>query len=195
MTGIDLIGINFKETKTKGRLIESWGNWITDHTFLMLPIGATFIIGAKANTYWSNSSINHTKEVIFFALFILSILITLYTIVKIYLNKRFISIKTNLSKKESRQCINDLIEQQGWISLKNNQDYAVAGYPKVFITGQEIIILFREREVLVNIRLAAGIKGRFPFSFGRNKRTLEKIEQKVKIPSITTQNRQLHRQS
>jgi hypothetical protein len=186
MTGIDLIGINFKETKIKGRLIEDWRNCITDYAFLMLPIGASFVIGAKANTYWSHSSIDSTKGVIFLGLFLLSILLTLYTIVKIYLNKRFVAIKTNLTKKENRQRINDLIMEQGWVSLKNNQDYVVAGNPKVFVTGQEIIILFREREVLVNIRLASGIKGRFPFSFGRNKRTLEKIVQKIKTPSNTT---------
>jgi hypothetical protein len=182
MTEVDITGVDLKKTTSQRRLVENKGNWIIDHVVLALPLSVTFVLGTVAVDYWEKP---HTQDqsVIFSGLFALSVLFTIYTAVKIQLNKEFIAMKTHHPKKESRQRVGELIHEEGWTTLRNNQDYAMVAIPGRYLPAQELIILFREEEVLVNIRLASGIRGRLPFSFGRNKRVIKKIEQRIKTPS------------
>jgi len=181
MTELDLVGIDLKKTKLYGRLVESVGNWTMDYAVLVLPISITFVLlGTVTHESWTTTA---NRGVILLSLFVLSALFTVYTAIRIQLNRRFLPIPTNLSKKDSRQRITDLIREEGWLPLRNNQDYIVATVADKHVPNQEVIILFREAEVLVNIRLASGMRGRFPFSFGRNKRLIQRIEQRIKTPS------------
>jgi len=184
MTELDLVGIDLKKTKLSGRLVESVGNWITDYVVLVLPISITFVLGTVADDSQNTTS---NRGVILLGLFVLSALFTIYTAIRIQLNRRFLPIPSNMSKKDSRQRIADLIREEGWSPLRNNQDYIVASVANKFLPNQEVIVHFRETEVLVNVRLTSGIRGRWPFSFGRNKRLIMRMRQRIKTPSNTKQ--------
>ncbi len=51
MTEVDIAGIDLKETKSQGRLVENKGNWIIDYAVIVLPLSITFVLGTVAADY------------------------------------------------------------------------------------------------------------------------------------------------
>jgi hypothetical protein len=191
LDGIEnMIDIDFRKTKQAGKIVATRQYWLIDNILLVMLAMLSTGFGLKVYVAEVKFQTGDIEKMVFWGLFFVSTALAFHTGRKIKSNRKLALIKTQLSKKTARMLIDRIVKDEGWMSLRSNGDFMIAKTRSKWLAAQEIVILPEEEQIRINVRLEPGPKGRFPFSFGRNKRLIKKIEQRLKTPSDTKQSDQ-----
>ena len=173
--------LNLKATKETGKLVEHGGTKMDDYALLIPVLPITIALGTKVYVSEFVFLTPETEKLVFLGLFTLSLLFSIFSIYKIKGIRDLSSFQTDQSKKEKRKAMKCLAEEQGWKIYVDNQEYFRAGTKPGILASKDIIVIYDTYGILVNVRLQQGLRGRFPFTFGK-KKILGLIEKRIKTP-------------
>jgi hypothetical protein len=171
--------LDIKETIATGYINAKENQALFEYAILIPLIFVVAVFGVKLYVGATKYYASEEEQLIFLVLFLLSFGLSIYSIFKIRFNKKLSLIKTNMTKLKNKEIIDKIGKDFGWNIVRSNQNYFIANTPSKMIVGQEVTAILKEKELLVNVRLTMGMRGRFPFSLGRNRRLLKQIETQI----------------
>lgn len=114
-------------------------------------------------------------------IFIIGLLILIYTIYSKITERNLKFIETKLSKENNEKLIIDISLMSNWKKLSNKSYYHSFFFPFVkFHYGFKLILIPIDKGILINLRNRGTVQGRMPYSFGVETFKQIRIEQKIK---------------
>jgi hypothetical protein len=174
-----LTEINLKETKATGSVKAKDNQTLYDYALMIPLLCLVVLFGVKVYLGVTKFFVTEKEQLIFSGLLISSLTLSLYTLFKIKHSKKLKPIRTDLTKKDNQTLIENVLNEINLSILRSNQQYIIAATPSGVLVGQEVTVILEQGEVWVNVRSTVGMKGRFPFSFGKSEQILNHIRTEI----------------
>ncbi|SFB33388.1 hypothetical protein [Algoriphagus aquimarinus] len=170
--------INLTASKETGYLVERGESKLLEYVLMYALIAIAFVLGVKVYVGEFKYETGPTEKTLFIVLFVLVLLLTALSLYQIKLTKKLIFIGYTHTKEEARKALRNLAKEQRWKINYDNQEYFKAFTKSGVVAGKEITIIYATNGVYTNVRLEYGLRGRFPFTFGKRE-TLELLKKRI----------------
>ena len=174
--------IDFKKTIETGFLKAKENQTLYDYA-IMIPLLCLVVLfvlfGVKVYLGEIKYFATKKEQLLFTGLFLGYLTLSVYIWFRIENSKKLKSIRTELTKKANQTLIENVLNEIGLTILKRSQHYIIATTLSSVLVGQEVTVILEQGEVWVNVRPSVGMRGRFPFSFGKSQQVLNQIENKI----------------
>ena len=172
--------LDIKATIETGYLQETESSVSREYVLLLVTPVVSFVLGLLVfnqgnfrykvgEGWWTFTAI----------LFFLSLVFNIITFFKIKSVNKLVIIDTVDIKETTRKKIKSLIHQQNWITITDNRDLIIAETRSKISHGCEITLILKKGLVAINVRRKEGFRGRIPFTFGKRRKILKLLREKL----------------
>jgi hypothetical protein len=171
--------IDLKETTETGLVKAKEIQTLYDYAIMIPLLCLIVLFGVKVYLGATKFFATKDEQLLFSGLLLGTLALSLYTWFRIKHSKRLKPIRTDLTKKANQSLIENVLTEIEFNILISNQQYIIATTHSNLLVGQEVTVILGKGEVWVNVRPSVGMKGRFPFSFGKSKKVMNQIQTEI----------------
>lgn len=172
--------IDIAASRKAGYLVEQDVSTPREYALMLLLLAIAFVVGTKVFVAYFSFETGHTEKITFVILLVFTVALIIALFFQINANRKFVPMKYQISKGETREALRNLAISQDWRVDSDNIDFLKAETKSGILVGMEILIIYGDEVFYVNIRLSQSVYGRFPFVIGK-KKLIKQIEQRLRF--------------